>query len=385
LETRIAANRIYVLWRCGDLQSMEMSLASEIARLGRDGLVEAAGGQLLVGRAVVLHALGRWAELTEHLESTLADPGRLPSQVEILLRLIAVEMVGDLGRLSVARAGLAALLSLPGASDPEIAYELMSVRLTIATLAGDLPRADRDALAEEATTLVGAISGDPFAAARVRVGVLRLWGWASDSPTGPLTEGQQFAASEDSPPAGDAVVEGTETDAVAPVELTALLAEERAWRTGTGWREVAAAWQRLPMPHRVAWAQLSAALEAAHLGEESAALALVDEARATARALNAEPLGAAADRLDRQLGRRSRRTSGDLTAREGDVVAQVSLGRTNREIAKALGMSERTVAVHLTRIFAKLGAGTRGEVAHIARHRGLIPESGGRSAREEQQ
>ena len=63
---------------------------------------------------------------------------------------------------------------------------------------------------------------------------------------------------------------------------------------------------------------------------------------------------------------------GELTARERDVTAQVALGRTNREIARALGMSERTVAVHLTRIFAKLGAGTRGEVTHIARRRGLI-------------
>jgi DNA-binding CsgD family transcriptional regulator len=363
---------------------MEASLMSELARLGRDGLVEAAGGQLLVGRAVVLHALGRWAELAEHLEDTLTDPSRLTSQVEILLRLIAVELVADFGRLSEARSGLAQLSSLPGASDPEIAYELMSVRLTIATLAGDLPRADLNALADEATTLALGISGDPFAAARVRVGVLRLLGWASDRPTGPVAEAGVSSKAEGTEPSEDALGEGSAPDVPAPAELLALLAEERAWRTGSGWLEVAGAWQRLPMPHRRAWAQLSAALEVALTGDEPTALALVDEARATALVLRAEPLGEAADRLDRQLGRRAGRTEGGLTAREGDVVAQVSLGRTNREIARALGMSERTVAVHLTRIFAKLGAGTRGEVAHIARHRGLVPESEGMSPREEQ-
>ena len=35
-------------------------------------------------------------------------------------------------------------------------------------------------------------------------------------------------------------------------------------------------------------------------------------------------------------------------------------------------MSERTVAVHLSRIFAKLGAGTRGEAVLVARHLGEI-------------
>ncbi|MCW0295051.1 helix-turn-helix transcriptional regulator, partial [Klebsiella pneumoniae] len=44
-----------------------------------------------------------------------------------------------------------------------------------------------------------------------------------------------------------------------------------------------------------------------------------------------------------------------LSASERSVADLVAEGRTNREIAAALFLSERTVAGHLTRIYAKLG------------------------------
>ena len=54
------------------------------------------------------------------------------------------------------------------------------------------------------------------------------------------------------------------------------------------------------------------------------------------------------------------------------MLAEAARGSTNREIARALGMSERTVAVALSRVFATLGAGTRGEAVHMGRHLGEI-------------
>ena len=52
-----------------------------------------------------------------------------------------------------------------------------------------------------------------------------------------------------------------------------------------------------------------------------------------------------------------------LTAAEHRVAALVAEGRTNREVAAALFLGERTVAGHLTHIYAKLGVRSRTELA----------------------
>jgi DNA-binding CsgD family transcriptional regulator len=58
-----------------------------------------------------------------------------------------------------------------------------------------------------------------------------------------------------------------------------------------------------------------------------------------------------------------------LSARESEVLALVAQGRTNREIARALFLSENTVARHLTHIFTKIGVENRaGAVAYALRH-----------------
>ncbi|HPB71528.1 MAG TPA: helix-turn-helix transcriptional regulator [Phycicoccus sp.] len=54
-----------------------------------------------------------------------------------------------------------------------------------------------------------------------------------------------------------------------------------------------------------------------------------------------------------------------LSAREQDVARLVARGRSNREIASALVLSERTVENHLYRIYAKLGIGTRADLAAL--------------------
>jgi DNA-binding NarL/FixJ family response regulator len=49
------------------------------------------------------------------------------------------------------------------------------------------------------------------------------------------------------------------------------------------------------------------------------------------------------------------------------VLALVAEGLTNRQIGERLFISEKTASVHVSRLLAKLGAGTRGEAAAIAR------------------
>jgi len=52
-----------------------------------------------------------------------------------------------------------------------------------------------------------------------------------------------------------------------------------------------------------------------------------------------------------------------LTRRERQVAALVASGRTNRQIGRALGISEKTAEVHLQHVMAKLEARSRAEVA----------------------
>lgn len=61
-----------------------------------------------------------------------------------------------------------------------------------------------------------------------------------------------------------------------------------------------------------------------------------------------------------------------LTERELEVLIQLDTGATNREIAKALFVTEATVKTHLVHIFEKLGADTRSRAVAVAREAGLI-------------
>ncbi len=83
-----------------------------------------------------------------------------------------------------------------------------------------------------------------------------------------------------------------------------------------------------------------------------------------------EELGAATwvKRARDELGRISGRTRVDgLTPAERRVAELVANGRTNREVAAALFLGERTVASHLTHIYAKLGVRSRTELARRLR------------------
>ena len=62
---------------------------------------------------------------------------------------------------------------------------------------------------------------------------------------------------------------------------------------------------------------------------------------------------------------------GGLTEREVEVLRLVAVGKTNREIARDLTLSEKTVARHLSNIFAKLGVPSRAAATAFALREGL--------------
>lgn len=71
-----------------------------------------------------------------------------------------------------------------------------------------------------------------------------------------------------------------------------------------------------------------------------------------------------------------RRNEYSLTQRENDILALLSEGRSNRDIAGALFLSEKTVKAHLAAIFRKLGVTNRTQAAMFAVHMGVGPVPG---------
>ena len=75
----------------------------------------------------------------------------------------------------------------------------------------------------------------------------------------------------------------------------------------------------------------------------------------------------AADSLVRSAGSWGTGAGVDaLTSREREVLAELAKGRSNREIARALGVSEKTVKAHVSSVLAKLGVQDRTQAALLA-------------------
>jgi DNA-binding NarL/FixJ family response regulator len=65
---------------------------------------------------------------------------------------------------------------------------------------------------------------------------------------------------------------------------------------------------------------------------------------------------------------------GALSARERGVLRLVAAGQSNKQIAKTLSISERTVKFHVTAVFNKLGADNRAQAVALAAQRGLLSD-----------
>lgn len=72
----------------------------------------------------------------------------------------------------------------------------------------------------------------------------------------------------------------------------------------------------------------------------------------------------------------NRRHSLDLTDREREVLERVAHGERSKVIAAGLGITERTVAAHITSIYAKLGVESRAAAVAIAIERGILQRRG---------
>ena len=123
------------------------------------------------------------------------------------------------------------------------------------------------------------------------------------------------------------------------------------------------AWQALDVPYELARTRVLVGTACRTLGDEESALLEQDAARAIFERLGAKPDLALLDAPPSSLG---------LSPRELEVLRLVAAGRTNRQIAASLVISQHTVARHVQNIFAKLGLSSRAAATAFAFEHDLV-------------
>lgn len=158
------------------------------------------------------------------------------------------------------------------------------------------------------------------------------------------------------------------TALAAHAEGAAALAEGDVRTALPALRRACQAWQELDAPYDAARARILIAQACAGLGDEDAVSFELDAARDIFFRLGAAPDLA---RLDSRI-RTNGRSDHGLTARELEVLRLIARGKSNREIAVALVISERTVARHVQNIFAKLRVSSRSSASVFAAENDLL-------------
>jgi len=171
---------------------------------------------------------------------------------------------------------------------------------------------------------------------------------------GAADELSKIAAAIDAPFLNTASVHAT--GAVLLVESDPRAACEVLRRAWAGWRH-------LEVPYEAARVRVLIGLACRELGDEDGADMEFDAARWVFQQLGAMPDLVRVDELSRTV---AAKVAGGLTVREVEVLTLAATGKTNRDIATALVISEHTVRRHLQNIFAKIGVSSRAAATSYA-------------------
>jgi len=152
------------------------------------------------------------------------------------------------------------------------------------------------------------------------------------------------------------------------------------------WAAVVAKWDALSRPYEVAYARWRQAEALLAAKAPRAAARVLRQAHDATVQLGEQPVRQEIVRLAQRaridlmpptatVDKVAPRTAGTrhgLTPREQEVLQHVVEGRTNRQIARALFITEKTASVHVSNIMSKLGAANRSEAAAIAHRLRLL-------------
>ena len=162
------------------------------------------------------------------------------------------------------------------------------------------------------------------------------------------------------------------TAEVGAARAAVLLAADDAPAAARAAAEALDAAERSGNPLLVARCRTALGTALAAAGERERAIVELQAAEQSLAALGAAREADAAARELRALGERALRRRPDpaagpaaLSPREREVAEAVAAGRTNRQVAAALFLSEKTIESHLSRIYSKLGVHSRAALATV--------------------
>jgi DNA-binding CsgD family transcriptional regulator len=134
-------------------------------------------------------------------------------------------------------------------------------------------------------------------------------------------------------------------------------------------RLAASAWRGLDAPYETARVRVLIGLACGALDDPEGFAMELDGARTVFEQLGARP---DLERLDVLMRRPYGQVPGGLTRRELQVLRLIASGKTNRAIAKELGLSEKTVARHVHNSLTKIGVPSRAAATAYAYENNLI-------------
>jgi DNA-binding CsgD family transcriptional regulator len=377
---RAAANHMYLLCTAGRFaEALEVARDGQRAARSLDA-PPAATASLDNNTAAVLTATGRWAEAGQLLAELV---GESPANATRYLQLLQLELAVGRGDSEQAAKLTTTLEKAP--SDPRLIGPLHSCLAEQALNAGDPATAAEEVL-DGLAALEGAAMAEEemrllAAGARAAADLAALP--AAAQPRGLTELWEEVAVTF--PGRARAIVAADGGGLPGVAAFGALAAAEHARQQGTDnratWRAVADGWQVAGQPYREAYARLREAGAAVRAGRRAQAARALAACQELASELPSAPLLSMA----RELARRARLADRaappkspaaasarfDLTGRETEVLALLVKGDSNRQIARALFISERTVAVHVSRILDKLGVRNRTEAATVGAR--LVP------------
>jgi DNA-binding NarL/FixJ family response regulator len=306
-------------------------------------------GRCMVYRSELMVLHGQWdaaAEEVRRARDRLAGPPIAPSMGEADYQ--QAELARLRGSFAAAAAGYRQAAEHGRSPEPGVALLRLAQGRPASALATIRRAMDEATDPLERQRLLG-----PYVEILIAAGEL-------DGARTAATELGQFAVGADSP-----LLDALAAGADGAVRLAggdhaeALVSLRRAW----------AAWHAIDASYQAARVRVLIAFACRELGDEDAAAIELEGAAKVFSELGAAPDLA---RVRRAFGSRPGAGGAQLTGREVEVLRLLAAGQTNRDIARELVISERTVDRHVSNLFSKLDVQSRSAATAYAYEHDLL-------------